>query len=152
MSKLNVSLEDKKSNSYGPDKIPFLLLQNFSIKDKNLLLELFNNVWLSGIILTLWKNASITPIPKKEQDRYKPSGYRPISVLCNLSKTEEKMIYNTLNWYVQIFILLSPNQHGFKKFHSTTEDSHVKIEMEILESFAKKQTMILISKPSLQKA
>lgn len=48
------------------------------------------------------------------------------------------------------FKLLSPNQLGFRKFHSTT-DCHVKIETEILESYANKQTMILISL-DLQKA
>jgi hypothetical protein len=111
---------------------------------------LYNDVWSSGIIPSLWKNASITPIPKKEQDKHKPSGYRPISVLCNLSKTLEKIIFNRLNWYVQRFNLLSLNQHGFRKSHSTS-DCHVKIETEILESFANKQTMILISL-NLQKA
>jgi len=68
----------------------------------------------------------------------------------NLSKTLEKIIYNKLNWYVQRFNLLSPNQHGFRKFHSTSY-CHVKIETEILESYANKQTMILISL-DLQKA
>jgi len=87
MSELNSSLEGKKSNSCGPDKIPFLFLQNLSIKGKNLILELYNNIWLSGIIPMLWKNATITPIPKKEQDRHKPSGYHPISVLCNINNT-----------------------------------------------------------------
>ena len=105
---------------------------------------MYNNVWSTGIIPTLWKNASITPIPKKEQDQHKPSGYRPISVLYNLSKTLEKIIYNKLNWYEQRLNLLSLYQHGFRKFHSTT-DCHVKIETEILESFTNKQSMILIS-------
>ena len=91
-----------------------------------------------------------THIPKKEQDKHKPSGYRLISVLCNLSKTLEKIIFNRLNWYVQRFNLLSSNQHGFRKSHSTS-DCHVKIETEILESYANKQTMILISL-DLQKA
>jgi len=150
MSELNSSLEGKKSNSCGPDNIPFLFLQNISIKGKILLLELYNNVWSSGIIPSLWKNASITPIPKKEQDKHKSSGYRPISVVCNLNKTLEKIIFNRLNWYVQRFNLLSPNQHGFRKSHSTS-DCHVKIETEILESYANKQTMILISL-DLQKA
>jgi hypothetical protein len=52
MSKLN---SRRKKKSCGPDKIPFLSLQNLSIKGKNLLIELYNNVWLFGIIPTLWK-------------------------------------------------------------------------------------------------
>jgi len=52
--------------------------------------------------------------------------------------------------YIKIFKLLSTNQRGFKKFHSIT-DCNVKFETEILESFASKQIMILISS-DLQKA
>jgi len=131
MSELNSSLQEIKSNNYGSDKIPFLFIQNLSTKGKLLLLELYNNVWLSGTIPKSWKNASITPVPKKEQEKHQPSGYHPISVLCNLSKTPKKIIYNRLNCYVQRFNLLSPNQHGFKKSHSTA-DSHVELKQKYL--------------------
>jgi len=94
---LNSSLQGKKSNSCGPDKIPFIFLQNLSANGKHLFLKLYNNVWLSGIIPKICKNANITPIPKKEQDKHKPSGYHPIFVLCKLSKTLEKIIYNRLS-------------------------------------------------------
>ncbi|XP_025416794.1 uncharacterized protein LOC112688000 [Sipha flava] len=123
MSELNSSLEGKISNSCGPDNIQFLFFQNISIKDKILLLELYNNVWSSGIIPSLWKNAIKNALP---------------------------LFLRKLNWYVQRFNLLSPNQHGFRKSHSTS-DCYVKIETEILESYANKQTMIIISL-DLQKA
>lgn len=150
LSELNTGLLGKKSNSCGSDKIPFIFLQNLTPSGNLLLLKLFNQIWRLGILPVKWKNAIITPIPKKNDDRFKPTGYRPISVLCSMSKLLEKIVYNRLYWFANKYNLLSPFQHGFRKHHSTT-DCHVKIESEILETFANKQIMILISL-DLQKA
>lgn len=90
------------------------------------------------------------PYSRKNQDKHKPSRYRPISVICKLSKTLKKIINNWLNWYTQTFKLFFPNQLGFRKFHSTT-DCHIKKDTEVLEYFANKQYMILVSL-DLQKA
>ncbi|KAE9528885.1 hypothetical protein AGLY_012460 [Aphis glycines] len=127
--------------SCGSDKIPFIFLQTLPSSGKFLLLR---------IIPIKWKNAIITPIPKNNQNSFKPTGYRPISVLCSMSKLLEKIIYNRLSWYATHHKLLSPCHHGFRKYHSTT-DCHVKIETEVIETFANKQSMILISL-DLQKA
>jgi hypothetical protein len=67
-----------------------------------------------------------------------------------MSKVLEKIIYNRLSWYATHHKFLSPCQYGFRSHHSTT-DCHVKIETEVLETFANKQSMILISLDS-QKA
>lgn len=67
-----------------------------------------------------------------------------------MSKLLEKIIYNRLSWYATQHKFLSPSQHGFRKHHSTT-DCHVKIETEVIETLANKQSMILISL-DLQKA
>ncbi|KAL4100873.1 hypothetical protein QTP88_020902 [Uroleucon formosanum] len=150
LCELNTGLLGKKSNSCGSDKIPFIFLQNLPPSGILLLLKLFNQIWRSGTLPIKWKNAIITPIPKKNNDRFKPTGYRPISVLCSMSKLLEKIVYNRLYWFANKHNLLSPFQHGFRKHHSTT-DCHVKIESEILETLANKQIMILISL-DLQKA
>lgn len=144
LCELNTGLLGKKSNSCGSDKIPFIFLQNLPPSGFLLLLKLFNQIWRSGILPIKWKNAIIIPIPKKNNDRFKPTGFRPISVLCSMSKLLEKIVYNRLYWFSNKHNLLSPFQHGFRKHHSTT-DCHVKIESEILETLANKQIMILIS-------
>ncbi|KAE9525443.1 hypothetical protein AGLY_014243 [Aphis glycines] len=150
MLEIELCLRGNKSKSCGSDKIPFIFLQNLPSSGKFLLLRLYNLIWKSGIIPIKWKNAIITPIPKNNQNSFKPTGYRPISVLCSMSKLLEKIIYNRLSWYATHHKLLSPCQHGFRKYHSTT-DCHVKIETEVIETFANKQSMILISL-DLQKA
>lgn len=87
---------------------------------------------------------------KKKHNRFQPTGYRPISILCSMSKLLEKIIYNRLNWFASHHKFFSPCQHGFRKHHLTT-DCHVKIEIEVIETFANKQSMILRSF-DLQKA
>ncbi|KAL4126296.1 hypothetical protein QTP88_010518 [Uroleucon formosanum] len=150
LPEIELCLRGKKSKSCGSDIIPFIFLQNLPSSGKMLLLHLYNQIWETGIIPIKWKNAIITPIPKKNQNRFEPTGYRPISVLCCMSKLLEKIIYNRLNWYATQHKFLSPSQHSFRKYHSTT-DCHVKIETEVIETLANKQSMILISL-DLQKA
>jgi len=93
-----------------------------------LLLKLFNHIWRLGTLPINWKNPIITPIHthKKKNDIFKPTGYRPISVLCSISKLLEKIIYNRLYWFANKHNLLSSIQHEFRKHHSTT-DCHVKV-------------------------
>lgn len=90
------------------------------------------------------------PSPPKNQNSFESSGYRPISVLCSMSKVLEKIIYNWLNWYAIQHKFHSPCQHGFRKHHSTT-DCHVKIETKVIENLTNKPSMILINL-DLQKA
>ena len=59
-------------------------------------------------VITLYKNGQ----------RNLAGNYRPISVLTVISKNMEK-IYDQLYNYLSNFNLLSDNQFGFRKFHST---------------------------------
>ena len=47
------------------------------------------------------------------------SNYRPISVLPAFSKILEKLLYNRLIDYLSKYNLLTDNQFGFRKNHST---------------------------------
>ena len=58
----------------------------------------------------------VTPIHKKK-DKSDKTNYRPVSILPNISKTYEKLIYNQL--YDYFGDILSPSQCGFHKGHNT---------------------------------
>ena len=75
------------------------------------------------------KNADIIPIHKKKQKSDK-TNYRPVSILPNLSKIYEKLIYNQLYDYFDKILL--PNQCGFQKRYSS---HHCLLAM--LENFKK---------------
>jgi len=65
--------------------------------------------------LNYLKIAEVIPIFKK----VKPTNYGPISVLFQLDKIFEKMLYATVYKYFEKYNLLSNYQFGFKKGVST---------------------------------
>ena len=65
-----------------------------------------------------WKAAKVTP-NFKSGSRSLPENYRPISTLPIVSKLLEKAVQQALKDYFENANLLSKNQHGFRKKHST---------------------------------
>ncbi len=65
------------------------------------------------------KSAFVVPI-LKEGDSTILDNYRPISKLCVLSKILESIISEQLTCYLKANKVLSVNQSGFRKKHSTT--------------------------------
>ena len=62
------------------------------------------------------KHADITPVHEKK-DKSDKTNYSPVSILTNISKIYEKLIYNQLYDYFDD--TLSPSQYGFHKGYST---------------------------------
>ena len=55
----------------------------------------------------------------KSDDSTSFNNYRPVSVLCVLSKIFEKIMYNRVAAFLEIFKILHDNQYGFRKKSST---------------------------------
>ena len=68
-----------------------------------------------GILPDEWNLASTVPVHKKDKENMR--NYRPISLLCVVSKVLERCIYNRIFYHVSPF--LSNTQHGFRKGRST---------------------------------
>ena len=68
----------------------------------------------SGSFPKIWKKANVVPIYKKGEKNCK-SNYRPISLLSNVSKVLEKLVYNVLYEHCAKNKLLSSKNSGFKK-------------------------------------
>ena len=67
-----------------------------------------------------WRVHHITPIFKSESgDKTSVCNYRPISLLCTVSKVLENLIYNKVISFVSVSI--SPSWFGFRPNHSTTQ-------------------------------
>ncbi len=82
------------------------------------LLHLISKSLETGIIPTQLKIAKVVPI-YKAGDRLSPDNYRPISLLPNFSKILEKVVSNRLIGFLDDHNILSNNQFGFRKNHST---------------------------------
>ena len=66
-----------------------------------------------------WKTARVSPL-YKNGDNTLPENCRPISVLSCISKVMERLLYNQLYNYLNENGLLSENEFGFRKGHSTS--------------------------------
>ena len=66
----------------------------------------------------IWKDVIVTPLPKPG-DPSNPSNYRPISSLPILSKVAETAIAHQIHEHLEANTLISPNQCGFRRNHST---------------------------------
>ena len=71
-----------------------------------------------GIFPSQLKIANVIPLYKSD-DPMLFNNYRPVSVLCVLSKVFEKIMYNRVSTFLGIFKILHENQYGFRKKTST---------------------------------
>ena len=103
--------------AFAPNTIPPVILKNCRFLLAPSLCVLFNTCIQCECIPNEWKKAYVVPIHKKG-DRKEVSNYRPISLLCSVSKALERCIFNQL--YPEIENLIHPLQHGFIKGRSCT--------------------------------
>ena len=106
------------SKAMGPDLINARILKEASRELSIPLCMLFNTSLQSNIFPSQWKIANVVPVFKKN-DPQKVNNYRPISLLCIISKVFEKCIYKYLHNFILDNNLLSSHQSGFRKGDST---------------------------------
>jgi len=82
------------------------------------LTHLINLSIISGVVPDQLKIARVIPL-FKSGDKSTFTNYRPVSVLPVFSKILERVIYNRLLDYLNKYKILSDNQFGFRKHHST---------------------------------
>ena len=106
------------SKSCGPNSIPTNLLIEFSHELINPLVSIINMSLKEGVFPNLNKVAVVCPIHKKDA-MDKCANYRPISLLSNLSKIFERIMYARLEDFLKDSEILYEYQFGFRKQHST---------------------------------
>ena len=116
----------------GPDNIPGMLLIKTADVIAPSLCRLFNLSLSGGEVPLIWKQANITPVHKKD-DPTVAFNYRPISLLCIVSKVMERCIFN------HCFLFLKSRiynyQHGFMQGRSTVTQL-LTVYHEILDNLA----------------
>ena len=80
--------------------------------------EIINLSFSHGIFPDKLKIAKVIPIFKKG-DQLECNNYRPISLLSNISKVFEKLMYRTLFLFLRQHDCLFSYQFGFRHNHST---------------------------------
>ena len=129
-----------KSQARGDDGIPQSVVAKSLPAIAPKLMKLFNYSILHGIFPTTWKKAQILAL-KKVPVPSSPSEFRPIALLCFLSKVLKKLALD------QIFLkdkhILDPYQTGFNK-HQSTQTALLKLTEDIRTGFDKKHVTILL--------
>ena len=116
-------IEDEISNlnhnkSTGPFSVPTALLKLTKTCLSKPLEILFYLSFSHGKVPSKFKIARVIPVYKKGSTSL-VSNYRPISLLSIFNRLPEKLMYNRLISYFNKINVLSDNQIGFRKNHST---------------------------------
>ena len=126
----------KPRKSPGPDKVHNEMLQNLGPLGKEHLLNFINETWERGFLPKAWKNATITPILKKDKDPKETKSYRPISLTSCVGKVAERMINRRLYWWLEDSGILCAEQAGFRAA-SRTEDQLFRLCQNIQDGYQK---------------
>jgi len=98
--------------SSGPDNIPPMLIKKLSSSLCKPLSLLFNRFISVGCVPGDWRKTVVVPVFKKGAAGLL-SNYRPISLTCAFSKVMERIVSRKVCDHLQLYNILSPDQHGF---------------------------------------
>ena len=83
-----------------------------------MLTNLINLSFVKGVFPNVLKMAEVLPTFKKG-DKTEKNNYRPISLISNVSKILQKLIYKRLYSFLEENNSFYPYQFGFRPTHST---------------------------------
>ena len=115
----------KKISIYKSSGIPTLSTRFFRdtmLFIPHIFLHIYNRIKSTGLFPNSWKLATVIPLPKCNKPK-DASELRPVSLLPIVGKVLEKLIHVQMSMFLENTMFLSPNQHGFRKEHSTSSAS-----------------------------
>ena len=102
----------------GPSSVPSIILQHMCKELVTPLCLIANMSFAKGIHPDKLKIAKIIPIFKKGS-KLIPSNYRPISLLSNINKIMEKIVYSRVFSFLDKNKIFYKQQYGFRPKYST---------------------------------
>ena len=102
------------SKAVGPDMLSPRLLKEAAVELSVPLSKLFNLSLSRKTFPSQWKIANVVPVFKKDNPKF-VNNYRPISLLCVVSKVFEKCVYKYIHNFIIEHKLLSRHQSGFMR-------------------------------------
>lgn len=112
--------ELKNKHSSEPDGIPNSVIKMLPEYFRRVLLIIFNNCINLNYLPRIWKLSTVTFLKKDESVKGDIGNYRPISLLCCVSKLLERFFVQRLEREAEEKRLISDNQFGFRKKLGTT--------------------------------
>lgn len=131
-----------KSNAVGVDGVSIKFLKLILDVVMYVLEHIFNYCLQSSVFPSVWKCANVLPLPKVSNPT-KCADFRPVSILCILSKALEKVVHDQLYEYAMQNNLFNPHQSGFRKGHSTVT-ALLKIADDIRKAIDERKLTLLV--------
>ena len=107
------------NKSSGPNSIPVRVLKILKNDISHPISFLINRSFETGIFPSILKVSNVIPIFKNNGSPLEVSNYRPISLLSNIEKIFEKMMYSRIIDFLNQHNQIYTRQFGFRKSHST---------------------------------
>ena len=116
---LRIILSLNNSKSSGPNSIPTEVLKLLGPNICYPLKEIINISFATGKYPDKLKIAEIVAVFKNKGDPRLVNNYRPISLLSNINKIFEKLVYARLYSFLELHECIFELQFGFRSKHST---------------------------------
>ena len=115
----NIISSLNSSKASGPNSIPYRILFLLKNDISKQLADLFNLSFLTGVFPSVLKTAKVVPVFKKDS-KLDYSNYHPISLLSNIEKILEKLMYKRLNTFLNNNNIIYNLQFAFRQRYSTS--------------------------------
>jgi len=112
------ALMANKSDAEGIDCLKSKLILTALPCILSVVTHIFNFSFVNGIYPLIWKTANICPLPKVKHPS-NLSDYRPISILCSISKALERIAADQIKEFLEDKDLFDPCQAAYRKGFST---------------------------------
>jgi hypothetical protein len=111
----------KSTSALGTDGIPVAILKMGSNVLAGPISYLVSMSLLAGIFPEAFKTGLLHPVYKGgRKARHSPASYRPVAILCAMSKVLETVAKEDLEAFINAKNILPSLQHGFRKGRSCT--------------------------------
>jgi hypothetical protein len=106
------------------------------------IVRIFNSSFAMGVFPSIWKQAQLIAL-KKNSAPENVTDFRPIALLCFLSKVLEKIAHAQIMEYLNSNKILDPLQAGFRK-HNSTQTALIKLTDDVRMAIDKKKVTLLL--------
>lgn len=135
------AIKQTKSTAVGPDNISYQMIKKLPEDAIKGILAIYNYIWTTRRYPSIWKIADVIPIAKANKPKNKSTSYRPISLICCMSKIMERIINKRLNWILESKNLYAEHQNGGRN-NRNTMDSIIQLEDTVLNGFVENKHTI----------
>ena len=126
----------KRRGAPGPDDITPAFLKELGPRALEVLLEIYNESFVSAQCPQVWRTATIIPLLKAGKTPKEIKSFRPISLTSCVVKLMERIVAERLYYIVESAGIIHRFQAGFRKGRSC-EDQILKVVQAIENGFAK---------------